>query len=330
MSLCTIQENECDDDYVQSWYPVSPSCDLKKGQNQAVSLFGVKWLLFRTMTGEVAFIKRHCAHMGADLCQGKVVDESIECPLHAWRFDTTGQCIHIPSLEVPLPDRKIVHLPCEEKYGVIFVFWGEEVLFPIPSPPGLANPQIFSPVLTEQVESNYKVLAVNTFDTQHFKHVHNRQFIDEPAIYQSEKYVLCIDFKVKIYQRKRLVDFILSARKDTFMLSGECWGGNIMALRNHDFNAFAIVSLQPINKNEAKAYIVTMKESTKNRLAVVLDRLVLISSSWLFYNFLKADLKAIKNIRLHQAGLLDDLDNGARKFWNYFKSLPRINTEKKE
>ncbi len=323
-ALSCIRNKECDDDYPQSWYPVARSCDLKKGQQKAVTLFAADWVLFRTESGSISFLKRHCCHMGADLCQGKVVKETIECPLHAWRFDVSGKCVHIPHIKSALPERKIVHLPCEEKYGIIFVFWGDQALFSIPSPPDLVAPKIFSPALTEEFESSYQVFGLNSFDTQHFKHVHNRQFVDKPEIYQSDNYALRINFKVKIYQKKRWVDYILSSKRDTFKLSVECWGGNFLTLKNHDFNSYAIVVLQPITKFKSKAYLVTLKEQQGK--SIVFDRLTLMVTSWLVRNFLMADLKATKNIHLHQVGLVDELDSGAYKFWSFFNSLPRITT----
>ena len=320
--------NQNQNDHVQSWYPVSRCCDLKNGQHKAVKLLDQEWILFRTVSGKVSFLARHCCHMGADLCQGHIINESIQCPLHAWEFDINGHCVHIPDYTKPLPERKIRHLVCEEKYGLIFVFWGEKPLFSIPSPPNISPQQVFSLARVKKINTHYKIFSLNSFDTQHFKHVHSRTFVKKPEIYPVNAYALRINFEAKII-KNRWVDHVMSwLQKGNIQTSIECWGGNLLTLMNHDLNSSAFVALQPLNNTQTTCYLVSIK--TYQVKPSLFDRLSLSIAATLFQSFLIADLKPTKNMRLHQAGLLDDIDYGAKTYWEYFHQLPRLNIRSNE
>ncbi|MCU7915067.1 MAG: Rieske 2Fe-2S domain-containing protein [Candidatus Thiodiazotropha sp. (ex Gloverina cf. vestifex)] len=160
--------------YPKTWYPVAASSDLKRGQHQAVRAFGADWVLFRGISGEVGFLRRHCPHMGADLVQGGVCENGIECPLHGWRFSRMGTCDHIPSLKKSLPHIETESLPCHESFGVIFVFWGESPEYELPILPHLEGDLICSHVYKIELDTEFHTPCLNTFDLQHFERIHDR------------------------------------------------------------------------------------------------------------------------------------------------------------
>ena len=315
--------NTKQDSPIQSWYPVSRSCDLKKSQTKAVKLFGKDWLLFRTESGAVSCLARYCCHMGADLCQGKVRQENIECSLHAWQFSTAGNCVHIPDYTKPLPERHIQHLLSEEKYGLIFVFWGQQALFPLPVPPDSSPQLVYSQARKRDINTDYQVLSLNSFDTQHFKHVHNRVFVKRPDIYPINRYALRIDFTAQILQN-HWVDYVMSyLQKGNIRASIECWGASIMTLSNPDLYSSALVAMQPTDKGQCTCYLVAMKAYQEK--ASLADKLSVAIAATLFQSFLNADIKPTMNMQLHRGGLLEDIDYGAIAYWDYLAQLPRFN-----
>lgn len=80
------------ENYPQSWYPICLSKDVKTGKLLVQKAFGQDWVLFRGENNKIGMMSRHCAHMGADLAIGKIVNGKIECPLHHWHYDTSGHC----------------------------------------------------------------------------------------------------------------------------------------------------------------------------------------------------------------------------------------------
>lgn len=307
---------------IQSWYPVARSCELKKGQIKPVKLFDQDWLLFRTESGEISFLSRYCCHMGADLCQGKVRNNAIECPIHAWQFNTAGHCVLIPNYTKPIPKRHIRQLPSEEKYGLIFVFWGEKPLFSIPIPPDISEPLVCSSVRRQDFNTFYQVLSLNSFDTQHYQHIHHRELVKRPDIYPVNPYALRIDFEVKIL-RHNWVDTVMSyLQKNNVSASVECWGANILTLTNPELNSSAMVAMQPIDQHHSSCYLIAMK--TVQEQPSIKDKLSVAIAATLFKSYLHADIKPTRNMQLHRAGLLDNVDYGTNIYWDHVEKLPRF------
>jgi len=59
---------------------------LSDADGTPVDVAGRSLLVFR-LGGEVWATQRACLHQGGDLGDGIVVDGTIVCPLHGWRFD---------------------------------------------------------------------------------------------------------------------------------------------------------------------------------------------------------------------------------------------------
>ena len=85
------------------WHPVLTAKALKTKPVRVV-LEGVPLVLFRTSEG-VACLKDICPHRFAPLSMGRIVENSIECPYHGWRFDGGGRCTKIPLHEGETPRR---------------------------------------------------------------------------------------------------------------------------------------------------------------------------------------------------------------------------------
>src|SRR5512139_1384917 len=79
------------------WFLVGYTGEIAPGQAKPLRYFGKDLVLFRTESGEITLLDAFCPHLGAHLGHGgKVKGEEIECPFHAWRFGTDGQCKAVP------------------------------------------------------------------------------------------------------------------------------------------------------------------------------------------------------------------------------------------
>src|SRR5437879_2405069 len=87
-------------------------------------LLGRRLVSFRTETGKLVVLDARCSHLRADLGNGCVVGETVQCPYHNWRYDATGRCVHIPA-GVAIPDfARQRSYPAIERHGLIFFFNG--------------------------------------------------------------------------------------------------------------------------------------------------------------------------------------------------------------
>jgi len=62
-------------------------------------------VLWRDATSQPHALPNRCAHRGALLSRGTVVDGTLACRYHGWRDAGTGKCVHIPG-SYPLPTKK--------------------------------------------------------------------------------------------------------------------------------------------------------------------------------------------------------------------------------
>lgn len=164
--------------YTSSWFPLCSSNNVKRGEVISVEAFNTKLIVFRGKNNKVAVLKSNCCHIGTDLSRGKVIDNSLQCPLHHWQFDQTGKCIHIPCYKNNKPNNiKQPSYPCLERYGVIFVYNGKKELF---TPPWFnrEDHSMYTKAYTRIFNSSYNVLGSNAFDEQHLLPVHHRSPLD--------------------------------------------------------------------------------------------------------------------------------------------------------
>lgn len=116
--------------YTNIWY-VAETCAGLGERPLRVKMLGRDFVLFRDADGKVACLSDVCPHRGSSLSRGQCgPDGTIGCPFHGWRFNADGRCTQIPSQRNPTEDvpagAKVDAYPVEERYGLIWVFLGDD------------------------------------------------------------------------------------------------------------------------------------------------------------------------------------------------------------
>ncbi|MGI8625494.1 MAG: Rieske 2Fe-2S domain-containing protein [Geodermatophilaceae bacterium] len=97
------------------WVPVAPADDI--GSTPVpVRAGGRDWVLVRLHAdGPPAVYSAHCPHRLVPLAAATVVDGTLQCAYHGWRFATDGRCTVVPSLgtESHVPPRADLPPPPE-------------------------------------------------------------------------------------------------------------------------------------------------------------------------------------------------------------------------
>lgn len=109
------------------WYVAAPSVQLKRGKMIAKTLLGEPVVLARGEDGKAFALRDICPHRGIPLHYGTVEGAGVRCCYHGWRFDAQGTCVEIPSLregqQVDLSKIRCGGYPCEERYGLVWVYF---------------------------------------------------------------------------------------------------------------------------------------------------------------------------------------------------------------
>ncbi len=109
-----------------AWYVAAQSDELGR-EPLGRKLLGRDVVIFRDQAGIAHAIGARCVHRGADLAQGQLVEGTLECPFHGWRFDGSGRCVLVPSQP---PDHKISSRACvqsfplREESGFLWIWMG--------------------------------------------------------------------------------------------------------------------------------------------------------------------------------------------------------------
>jgi phenylpropionate dioxygenase-like ring-hydroxylating dioxygenase large terminal subunit len=157
------------------WQPVARIQDLEDGPQRAV-LLGEALAVFLTENGAPAVVSDRCAHRGASLSMGEVVDESIQCPYHGWEWDgAEGSCTRIPSLANQAqirPGARIPAFPARAHLGLVWTALEE----PLEEPPSVPwfhpAPSRWAVGTPFELPVGLGVAIENFRDIAHFAFVH--------------------------------------------------------------------------------------------------------------------------------------------------------------
>ena len=163
--------------YPDGWYRVEASRDIRPGEVRYVECVGEQIALFRSTTdGEVAAVEAFCPHQGANLADGVVKGDRLQCPFHGWQLDGHGRIRSHPCADVqPLAHR---HWEAIDYYGMIMMYRsarpGAQAPYRLPPLPEIDNRQL---VLRGQydagdVDMHIIEFAENSVDFQHFSELH--------------------------------------------------------------------------------------------------------------------------------------------------------------
>ena len=176
------------------WYVVLESRQVKPGKPLGVLRMAEKLVFWREPQGEVVCLRDLCAHRGAALSHGAVLDGSIQCPFHGIRYDVKGRARLIPAngKNAPVPERFRVHAyPTHEAHGLIWIWWGDR------PPANLAPPPFFGDIdqsftyssVKDPWSVHYSRAIENQLDVVHLPFVHyntigrgNRTLVNGPVI----------------------------------------------------------------------------------------------------------------------------------------------------
>ncbi|MBD2666264.1 Rieske (2Fe-2S) domain protein [Richelia sinica FACHB-800] len=157
--------------FVEGWYWVIPSQDLRVGEVKPVTIMGRELVVYRGEDKRAVIFDAYCPHMGAHFAEGRVEGNELRCFFHHWKFDQEGICVDVPCAEEP-PALKTKTWPSAEQYGLIWVWTGESPQQPLPFIPEWENRDYEVSIGNKFVSNCHPHgLLINAIDTQHWNTV---------------------------------------------------------------------------------------------------------------------------------------------------------------
>jgi len=159
------------------WFQVAYSAELAVGQVLPVRYFARDLVLFRTTDGVAHLLHAHCPHLGAHLGHGgKLVDDKLVCPFHAWEFNGDGTCSRVPYADRQPKRADIGAWQLDERNGLVMA-WHDAA----GRPPSFTVPRVeeyydegWTTYRTRRwvVKTCNQEMAENQVDTAHFLYLH--------------------------------------------------------------------------------------------------------------------------------------------------------------
>ncbi len=165
------------------WYFAGVSGDVKSGDLIRREIAGEPVTIGRRRDGSVFALRDICPHRAAPLSAGRIVEDTVECPYHGWRFGTDdGACAEIPALcadqAMDTTKIKVRHFPTRELGQLIWIYVSSDRRFngtPPIDPPAFpfANRK---PIMDDGLVLNCHVdnAVIGLMDPAHGPYVHRQ------------------------------------------------------------------------------------------------------------------------------------------------------------
>lgn len=110
-----------------AWWVIDDAAEVRS-RPRGLTRFGERLVLFRDASGVLCALPARCPHRGADLSRGRVVEGTIECPYHGFRFTAEGRCVETPcegsarAIPTRLGARPLL---VREAFGLVWLWRGD-------------------------------------------------------------------------------------------------------------------------------------------------------------------------------------------------------------
>lgn len=294
--------------YPISWYLFCTTRELRRGPRSR-ELLGHRLVAYRTTSGQVAVLDARCSHLGADLGQGRVVGEALQCPFHHWEYGPDGRCLHIPAGgDIPATARQISY-PVVERHGFVFFFNAPQPLFPLPCFPDTpAEDLVAASPFSTILDCPWYLVGANHFDLQHFRAAHDRRLVGTPVVTCPTPFARAATGTFRIEGttlRDRLTRWC-AGPEVTLDLTD--WCGNLM-LTTATFartRTYGMMINEPLADGRVLVRVIVFGRRSTNPLGrVLLDPLRLRLRRWFLRGFLRSDTALLNGLRYNPHGLID-------------------------
>lgn len=162
----------------EGWYAVASARRIARRAVARAWIGKRDIVLYRDVEGTIRAVDRACAHLGADLANGTVVESGLRCAFHNWCWGADGACTAGAGSGAGARMRAYA---VRERWGLVWVWAGGTPLYdlPVPEPANCAH---VLRLPEQRLGCHGHVVLGNGLDLTHVVPVHRFRFIDDPIV----------------------------------------------------------------------------------------------------------------------------------------------------
>lgn len=302
--------------FFQTWYPIYVAADLAIGEIAGTDFLDGRVIVYRTADGQAHVTSAYCPHLGADLSNGKMVGDNVQCAFHKWEYDATGRCVKTAIGDPPPPSACLFRFPTVEKFGIIWAYNGTDPLWQLPD---YEKPHQHLVMRALKVPFLYHcdgwIFSCNTPDMQHIKVVHGINFRHTDPHQDVDWQKFGFDYRIEAgHQGGVSIDWQVGIRGTSFFRQqGSYDGWWLGAITGHSCP-------RPGNHEVFLSLAVDRGDGSPEALDVANKRLD--TAQALLERTVAEDRQILDTIH-YRAGTLTKGDKSLARFFDYVRSYPR-------
>lgn len=188
--------------YVRNiWYVAAWADDLVAGKLQSVTILDEPIVLWRDDAGHVHALEDRCVHRLAPLSLGRCEGGNLRCMYHGLLFNTDGQVVELPGLDVIPSSARVRKYPVVEQDSWIWIWTGEADRADatvIPRVFGVDHPDYVLRRGVLDYKAEARLISDNLTDFSHLSYVHSKSFAANEDFAKAKALVTRIDGGVRI------------------------------------------------------------------------------------------------------------------------------------
>jgi phenylpropionate dioxygenase-like ring-hydroxylating dioxygenase large terminal subunit len=306
-----------------SWFHLCGSAELNAGPI-GLELCGRSFIGYRTLSGRAVVLSGRCAHLGAQLRNGRVHGERLVCPLHGWEYGPEGVCERIPAGDsIPAFARQSSY-PVAERHGHVYFFYGKKARFDLPFFEGMSPEQLLPAKPFELLaETPWYFAGANGFDLQHFRTAHDRTLIGPPEVNSPSSFALRVVATFGVSGRSlpdRITRLIAGPQ---VKMDVTVWCGSLILVRAEfaRTTSFGIFNVLPMDAFRTRGRIIVWVQRSNNVLGrIFFDPMNAALRRKFIQTFLRSDLPRVAGLRYQPRKLIA----ADRVLAGYFEWLEKV------
>jgi nitrite reductase/ring-hydroxylating ferredoxin subunit len=296
-----------------SWYALCASDEVNDGRVVGKDFLDGRVVVFRGENGKICVLSAYCRHLGADLSQGKVIGNHLQCAFHHWQYGQDGRCTRIPASDKIPKAARTFSFATAEKWGLVWAFNGKEPLFEVPDFPSIAADEAaYKTEKAFDLPIAPWVLFTNAMDFQHLRELHGLKLDLEVSEIRFSHH--------RMEYRARFKDPALGTYDQQIRVTGS----NTISVGG-DLNGMtigAMITGTPVSAARSTGWIISATPRQSLEQDAIVTRLKI--GQIFFKRLLEEDIPIMETIHFRE-GLLTEGDRLLARFLRFVRRQPKAN-----